>query len=57
MKNTNRADNELLNIFLYEIDKIKGNLNWEKEEIISLFNKMIPEFLHEEKNRYLDQRM
>jgi len=43
--------------FLKEIEKIKMMDQWEKEDIIMLFNKIITNFNHLETNKYLDEKM
>ena len=46
-----------LNYFLTEITRMKEAGAWTKEEIVSLFHEMIPDFGHEEKGKYLDSKM
>jgi FlaA1/EpsC-like NDP-sugar epimerase len=46
-----------LNYFLEKIDEMKCKKYWEKQEIVSLFNKMISNFNHLETNKYLDSKM
>lgn len=43
--------------FLAEIDRIRAQPTWDKPEIASLFNDMIPDFDHKETGKYLDGRM
>ena len=43
--------------FLSKINKIKSSNKWCKEELVDLFKMMLPEFIHEEKNKNLDQKM
>lgn len=50
-----RAD--LLDGFLAEIDGLRTAGRWNKADIVSLFNHMIPEFNHIETGKYLDGRM
>ena len=58
IKNHNRdVNNELLNHFLSSINEYKTNLSWSKEEIVSLFHAMIPDFGHKETGKYLDSKM
>ena len=40
---------------LYETFKEKGE--WKKIDLVTLMQKFLPNFLHEEKNIYLDQKM
>ena len=50
-------DSKKLNYFISEIKKMKKTLNWTKEDIVKLFEYMLPEFKHEEKGKYLDEKM
>lgn len=50
-------DNDALEYFLSEIERIRSAGTWGKQEIVDLFNKMIPEFRHKETGKYLDGRM
>ena len=36
---------------------MKSNGSWAKQEIVNLFNDMIPNFNHLETNKYLDDKM
>ena len=52
------ADNRnKLDYFLETISGIRKRGKWTKEEIVSLFHEMIPDFGHEEKGKYLDSKM
>jgi len=52
------ADNsDKLDYFLDAISKMRKRGKWTKQEIISLFHEMIPDFGHEEKGKYLDGKM
>ncbi len=46
-----------LDRFLAEIERIRAQPTWDKPEIVSLFNDMIPDFGHKETGKYLDGRM
>ena len=50
-------DEKKLSHFLEEIERIKSLQNWEKQEIVALFNKIIPNFSHRETNKFLDEKM
>jgi len=52
-----RVDHKLLQIFEHSIEKMRENGSWSKEEIVKLFQSVLPEFEHEEKGKYLDQKM
>ena len=52
------ADNsDKLDYFLDTISEMRNRGQWTKEEIVSLFHEMIPDFGHEEKGKYLDSKM
>jgi len=57
IKNEPLYDEQLLNDFERDIEKLKARGSWSKEEIVALFNRMIPDFGHKETGRYLDGRM
>jgi len=57
IKSVLELDKENLNYFLKEIENIKMQNRWDKEKIVILFNKMIPNFMHLETNKYLDDKM
>ena len=43
--------------FRLEVGKMLEKGSWNKAELLALFHRLIPDFAHEEKNKYLDQRM
>ena len=49
--------NDKLDFFLESIKTMRRQGNWTKEEIVSLFHEMIPDFRHEEKDKSLDSKM
>ena len=57
IKNDPVFDNELLGYFEKSISGMKQRGRWSKEEIVDLFNAMIPDFGHKETGKYLDGRM
>lgn len=57
IKNGLVVEKEKLQLFEDTISSIKGNRKWEKEEIVDLFLKMIPDFGHKETGKYLDAKM
>lgn len=57
IKNKPVFDQDILKNFSEYIDKLKKNKSWTKEEIVSLFHKMIPDFGHKETGKYLDGKM
>lgn len=50
-------DEELLRHFLASIRGMHSRKNWSREEIITLFIKMLPAFSHKETGKFLDGRM
>ena len=57
IKNKPLFDNELLEEFVQYIDGRKLAKSWTKEQIVTLFYKMIPDFGHKETGKYLDGKM
>ncbi len=57
IKNEDASDESKLELFSNEINRMKKNGEWTKEEIVTLFHKMIPDFGHKETGKYLDAKM
>jgi FlaA1/EpsC-like NDP-sugar epimerase len=57
IKNESIYDLGLLDYFSDTIKTMKENGRWEKEELVDLFHKMIPDFGHLETGKYLDSKM
>jgi len=57
IKNEPVFDANLLAEFEANIGSMKSNLAWDKEAIVELFFKMIPDFGHKETGKYLDGKM
>ena len=55
--NSAHASKNELSIFLEEISKMKRNRYWTREQIIALFSQLLPEFSHDEKGKFLDEKM
>lgn len=55
--NAPEFDESRLGDFLAEIGRMRSARQWDKPEIVNLFNAMIPGFHHIETGRYLDARM
>tara|TARA_B100001564_G_C20646993_1_gene674880 strand:+ start:776 stop:1954 length:1179 start_codon:yes stop_codon:yes gene_type:complete len=49
--------NEDLDKFLNGIIKLKNSNKWEKNDILDLFNSLLPKFNHQDLGRYLDSKM
>ena len=48
---------EKVKLFSTSIKEMKLAKKWNKEEIVNLFFKMIPDFAHKETGKYLDSKM
>ena len=58
IKNTPDFNSSILDHFESEISRIREQAGpWEKNEIVELYLKVLPELSHEEKGKYLDSRM
>ena len=57
IKNAAEFCSEKLIDFENEIEKLRSSGSWQRKDLINLFNKVIPEFLHKETGKYLDNRM
>lgn len=57
IKNELKFENEQLQLFEEHIAELRTSGSWNKEEIIALFYKMIPDFGHKETGKYLDAKM
>jgi FlaA1/EpsC-like NDP-sugar epimerase len=57
IKNVLNIEHDKLKIFEKTISKLRVNKQWNKEQIVVLFFKMIPDFGHKEVGRYLDSKM
>ncbi len=57
VKNEALFDSSVLNYFQKEIMRFKEKQKWTKQEIVTLFKQVIPNFGHEERGKYLDSKM
>jgi FlaA1/EpsC-like NDP-sugar epimerase len=57
IKNKAIFDDTKIRLFASSIKKMKEDRHWSKEQILSLFLQMIPEFGHKETGKYLDSKM
>ncbi len=57
IKNEAAFDEGKLNYFTTQINSMKEQGKWNKEQIVKLFFEMIPDFGHKETGKYLDNRM
>lgn len=57
IRNEAEFDAEKLEWFLNEIKTLKSSGHWEKRQIVTLLETMVPEFKHMETGQYLDGKM
>ena len=57
IKNELKLENEQLQLFEKAIADFRNSKNWTKEDIVTLFHEMIPNFGHKETGKYLDSKM
>jgi FlaA1/EpsC-like NDP-sugar epimerase len=57
IKNSPTFDNNALEEFTLKIGQYKEDQHWTKDQIVSLFHQMIPDFGHKETGKYLDGKM
>lgn len=50
-------DNAILDAFQTDIDAMLQSGKWDRSQLVSLFNRTIPEFRHSETGKFLDGRM
>jgi FlaA1/EpsC-like NDP-sugar epimerase len=47
----------VLEMFLDRVNEMKNSGKWKREEIVNLFQSILPEFIHLEKGKFLDSKM
>ena len=57
IKNEGVFDAHLISLFEQEIAGMTVNKSWNKEQIVELFFKMLPDFGHKDTGKYLDSKM
>lgn len=57
IKKTPEFEQDAIQHFEIEIQKLKTKQRWTKQEIIALFSRMLPDFKHKETGKYLDAKM
>ncbi len=57
IKNELNIEEDKIHLFETTINALKTARKWNKDEIVDLFFKMIPEFGHKETGKYLDSKM
>ncbi|MDW7973216.1 MAG: polysaccharide biosynthesis protein [Thermodesulfovibrio sp.] len=50
-------DESLLDYFITEITRLRNSKVWSKKDLVYLFEQILPDFKHEEKGKYLDDKM
>ena len=57
IKNEANFDQTKLENFTCKIGQMKADKKWDKDEVVTLFHDMIPNFGHKETGKYLDSKM
>lgn len=57
IKNKFSQEDDKIGFFEKEIATMKRNKSWNKKDLVSLFQEIIPEFGHKETGKYLDSKM
>ena len=57
IRNDSFFDHSKINIFSEKIFQYKKDKNWTRQQLIDLFNYMVPEFRHKETGKFLDAKM
>ena len=55
--NDNVAKKDVLDQFFLNIDRIRSQKSWTRQEILEAVSLVLPDFKHAEKNLFLDQKM
>ena len=57
IKNSANFDERKLDYFIERIETMRIRSQWSKSEILNLFKIIVPDFLHDETGKNLDERM
>jgi FlaA1/EpsC-like NDP-sugar epimerase len=57
IKNEGNFSTDKIDLFTNTISELKKSKKWNKEQLVDLFFKMIPDFGHKETGKYLDSKM
>ncbi len=57
VKNKNSFNEDILDTFEHNINKLRKQSDWTKEDILKNFLEILPEFEHKETGTYLDEKM
>ena len=55
--NTHYNESMVLREFLSSIQEIREAGHWSKADIVGLFNEVLPDFIHNDTGKYLDEKM
>ena len=55
--NTHRSESPVLGEFLNSIEEIREAGRWGKADIVGLFTEVLPDFIHNDTGKYLDEKM
>ena len=57
VNNSKTVDSVELDRFEADVQSLKDKESWSKEDLVFLFQRLLPEFTHKEVGRYLDEKM
>ena len=57
INNKSNKEEENLTLFVNKIKELKVNKKWSKQQLVEIFEQILPDFKHIEKGKNLDQRM
>ena len=57
VNNQHHQNDQLLTNFVSEIENIRSKGVWEKDQLVQLFEQIIPDFKHIETGKFLDEKM
>ena len=57
IKKNYEIENEVLERFLVSINNLKKKGIWTKNDLLKIYFELLPKFNHQEKNKYLDEKM
>jgi FlaA1/EpsC-like NDP-sugar epimerase len=57
IQNEALSENSLIKIFQDKITALKQTRRWTRQDLVELFNEVLPEFAHKERGKFLDDKM
>jgi len=57
VRNKPDFDGGKLDRFLIEMNSLRARSTWSKKDVLTVFQEILPGFLHKDTGKYLDQRM